>query len=143
MTAGLCGTGAHSSNRKASLNLSRAVWMVLLMPLALTWGCSGVVSGSSAQATTAPQTFGISGTISPAAGGSGTTVTLSGSAVATATADASGNYSFGALANGTYTVNPSRAGYTFTPATQTITISGSNVTGVNFAAAAQGQTFSV
>ena len=55
---------------------------------------------------------------------------------ATATADASGNYTFNAVANGTYTVTPSKAGYTFTPASQTVTVSGANVSAVNFTAQA-------
>src|SRR5882672_7348102 len=53
--------------------------------------------------------FGVSGTISPAAGGSGASVALSGAMSATTTADSSGNYKFSGLPNGTYTVVPSRA----------------------------------
>jgi len=57
-------------------------------------------------------------------------------ASATTTADASGNYSFTGLANGSYTVTPSKAGFTFTPASQAVTINGANQTGVNFTASA-------
>src|SRR5216684_1117558 len=48
----------------------------ILAPLAFLWGCGGVVSGQSTQITPPPppQTYSISGTISPAAGGSGATV---------------------------------------------------------------------
>jgi len=70
--------------------------------------------------------------------GSAATVALSGGASATTTADGSGNYSFGGLPNGTYTVTPSKSGVSFNPASQTITISGSSSTGVNFGIA-QGQ----
>ena len=80
------------------------------------------------------QTWNVSGTISPSSGGGGATVTLSGSASATVTADSSGNYSFSGLANGTYTVTPSKSGYTFTPPNQAVTISGANVSGINFTA---------
>jgi inhibitor of cysteine peptidase len=38
------------------------------------------------------------------------------------------------LSNGTYTVTPSKSGYTFTPSSKTVTISGANLTGVNFTA---------
>ena len=76
--------------------------------------------------------FSLSGTINPATGGSGSTLTLSGAASATATADSSGNYTVTGLANGTYTIVPSHAGYTFTPSSQSMTINGANVTGVNF-----------
>jgi Abnormal spindle-like microcephaly-assoc'd, ASPM-SPD-2-Hydin/Protein of unknown function (DUF1573) len=77
--------------------------------------------------------FNIAGTITPATGGSGTTLTLSGAASsATTTADGSGNYTFVGLANGTYTIAPSHAGFTFSPSSQSMTINGANVTGVNF-----------
>jgi len=78
-----------------------------------------------------PQTWSISGAIS---GGGGTTVALGGAATATTTADASGNYSFGGLANGSYTVTPARTGYTFTPTSQSVPVNGANVTAVNFTA---------
>ena len=54
------------------------------------------------------------------AGLAGVTVTLSGAKSATATTDSGGNYSFPNLpADGTYTVTPSKAHYTFAPAGQT------------------------
>jgi hypothetical protein len=59
-------------------------------------------------------------------------MTLSGDASGTTTTDASGNYTLAGLANGSYTVTPSRAGYTFTPASRNVAISGSNRTGQNF-----------
>ncbi len=52
----------------------------ILVPLAFLWGCSGIISGQSIQPPP-PQTYNISGTISPAAGGGGATVTLSGQRV--------------------------------------------------------------
>jgi len=81
-------------------------------------------------------TWSISGTITPAANGVGATVTLSGAASATTTADASGNYSFSGLANGSYTVTPSKAGFTFSPASTAVTINGANQTAINFTASA-------
>jgi hypothetical protein len=83
---------------------------------------------------TANPTFTISGTISPAAGGDLATVTLSGAANAIMTANGSGVYTFTGLANGAYTVTPSNTGYTFTPASQAVTVNGANLTGVNFTA---------
>src|SRR6185437_7438999 len=88
-------------------------------------------------------TFSISGAISPAASGNGATLSLSGTATASATADASGNFTFTGLANGSYTVTPSKTGFTFTPASAPITVNGANVTGVNFTANAIVSTFSV
>jgi hypothetical protein len=83
--------------------------------------------------TVLAQTWRISGTIT---NGSGATVTLSGAASATTTADASGNYSFGSLVNGSYTLTPSKTGLTFTPASQQVTVNGGDVTAVNFTAQA-------
>jgi uncharacterized protein (TIGR03437 family) len=76
----------------------------------------------------------ISGTVSPATVGTGATVTLSGAGSALVTADSSGNYTFSGLLNGTYTVAPSKSGFTFTPASQSVSVNGANLTGVNFAA---------
>jgi hypothetical protein len=87
-------------------------------------------------------TFGISGTITPAVGGSGATVLLSGPTAATTTTNAAGSYTFTGLPNGAYTVTPSESGFAFTPASQSVTLSGVDRTGINFAAAA-GQTHSV
>jgi invasion protein IalB len=76
--------------------------------------------------------FSLSGTINPATGGNGAALTLSGAASTTTTADSSGNYIFSGLPNGTYTVVPSHAGYTFIPSSQSMTVNGANVAGVNF-----------
>jgi Concanavalin A-like lectin/glucanases superfamily/Domain of unknown function (DUF1929)/Bacterial Ig domain/Kelch motif len=78
----------------------------------------------------------VSGTISPALGGSGATVVLSGATSATVTADSSGYYSFTGVANGTYTVFPTESGYTFTPGNRSVTVSGFPVTGYDFTALA-------
>ena len=86
---------------------------------------------------TNPQTFTISGTLSPAAGGAGATVTLSGASSATTTANGSGAYTFTGFANGSYTVTPSHTGFTFSPASLSATIASANVTGLNFTATAQ------
>src|SRR5258708_8643155 len=80
------------------------------------------ISGSS---------WNISGTVNGVPGG-GVTMTLSGAASATATSDSSGNYSFGGLANGAYTITPTHSGYTFTPASQNVTINGASISGINF-----------
>ena len=80
-------------------------------------------------------TFSISGTVSGAVK-SEVTMTLSGDSSDTTKTDASGNYSFIDLSNGTYTVTPSKTGYTFVPASETVTISGKDVTKVNFTSSA-------
>lgn len=80
--------------------------------------------------TATAMTFSISGTVT---GGAGATVSLSGSATATTTADASGNYSFGGLVDGTYTVTPTAPNLIFNPGTQLLVVYGANITGANFA----------
>jgi hypothetical protein len=52
----------------------------------------------------------------------------------TVTADANGNFTFTNLSNGTYAVTPAKSGATFTPANQSATVNGANVTGINFTA---------
>lgn len=74
----------------------------------------------------------ISGTIS-GTGGNGATVTLTtGTSV---TANASGVYTFTGVANGSYTVTPTKTGFTFSPGSQPVTVNNTNVTGVNFTSA--------
>src|SRR2546427_2250958 len=78
--------------------------------------------------------FSISGTINPATGGSGATLTLGGAANAATTTDSVGNYTFAGQPNGTFTAVPSHAGFTFTPSSQSTTVNGANVSGMNFTA---------
>lgn len=87
-------------------------------------------------ATGVAQTWTVSGTISPASMGTGTTVSLTGSATAQTTADGGGNYSFGGLSNGSYTVTPSKTGLTFMPASQPVAVNGANPNPANFTAQA-------
>jgi hypothetical protein len=77
----------------------------------LTWILSGTITGHSV----------------------GATVTLSGPSNAATTADAFGNYVFTGLANGIYTVTPGGPDLVFTPPSQSVTIDGANMPGVNFA----------
>ena len=64
---------------------------------------------------------------------SGVSVALSGSASATTTTDASGNYSFANVqSNGNYTVTPTKAGTTFTPANLTYNNLSANQPAANF-----------
>lgn len=78
-------------------------------------------------------TFSISGS----AGVAGATVAWSGTSSGSTTADGSGNYTISGLANGSYTITPSLIGYTFSPTSSNQTVSGGNITGVNFVATQQ------
>jgi PKD repeat protein len=81
-------------------------------------------------------TYSISGSLTPAANGANATVNLSGTASATTIADVNGNYAFAGLVNGSYGVTPGKANFTFSPASQNVTINSANVSAVNFTAAA-------
>ena len=116
--------------------------------VSLSGGLSALSSSASVPTSTTgaavsiiqSQGFTISGTISPSTSGAGTSVTLSGAGSSSATADSSGNYSFAGLANGTYTVTPSKIGFIFTPPSRLVTISGANTTAINFTASASNTT---
>ena len=82
-------------------------------------------------------TFSISGQVTLAEGGSplaNVTLNLTGAASLSVLTDASGHYLFTNLAAGSYTVTPSRNGFSFSPSSQNITLTNSNIGGVNFAA---------
>jgi hypothetical protein len=64
----------------------------------------------------------------------GVTVTLSGASSATMTTDSSGSFSFNNLANGDYTVIPSKTGYAFNLASSVQTVNNANITNINFTA---------
>jgi carboxypeptidase family protein len=133
-------TTANSSGNYTFTGLANGTYTVTPSKTGLTFtpaSANATVNGANVTGvnfTAVAPTFSISGTITPTAGGSGATVTLSGAANATTTTDGSGNYTFTSVSNGSYTVTPSNSGYTFTPASQSVTVNGANVTGVNFTA---------
>jgi hypothetical protein len=123
--------------RTNSLACAALILAATLLPVVFLWGCAGIVSGQNSKPQ-ASQTYSLSGAITPAIGGGGATVALSGATSATTTADSAGNFILAGLANGTYTVTPSHAGYTFSPTSLSATISGANVTtGLVFTATLQ------
>jgi hypothetical protein len=63
---------------------------------------------------------------------SGIAIQLSGAASSNAVTDASGFYSFSGLKNGNYAITPTANGYTFTPSSLAVTVSGSDAVGQNF-----------
>ena len=124
--------------RDAGIRGGRALLLAgMLVPAGFICGCGGVVSGQNTRPASTTQTYSISGTVTPSSGGSGATITLSGATNATTTGDSSGNYSFTGLANGTYAVTPSNIGFAFSPTSQNATVTGANITGVNFTATPQ------
>jgi chitobiase/beta-hexosaminidase-like protein len=104
-------------------------------------GVSGTpISYSATFSSSEPWTSGIASfllaaySIAGNAGIAGATVSYTGTASGSVTADGSGNYTIPSLANGSYTITPSLAGYSFSPTSANETVSGSNITGVNFTA---------
>lgn len=90
--------------------------------------------GSSTLSTSS--TWSISGAVAPSTAGAGTSVALGGAKTASTTADANGNYGFTGLVNGTYTITPTKSGYTFSPASAAISVNGANISSINFSASA-------
>jgi plastocyanin len=103
-----------------------------LLAIVVLAGCGGDGDGGGGVGTV---TYSISGQVTSTGSGlSGVTMALSGASSATTTTNASGNYTFSGLDNGSYTVTPGRTGFTFSPTSSPQTVSGANVTAVNFTA---------
>ncbi len=65
----------------------------------------------------------------------GVTVNMSGAMTASATTDSGGNYTVYGLKSGSYSVNPTQAGYRFTPAARPAVMNGGSLAGYDFTAA--------
>jgi len=70
------------------------------------------------------------------AGVAGATITYSGQASGTVTADSTGNYVISGLANGAYTITPSKAGQSFSPSNSAQTMASADIAGVTFTSTA-------
>src|SRR3990172_3692240 len=120
---------------------SLAVFCALTLVFLILYGCGGDDDGGGG---TVAVTYSISGQVTlTGSGSSGVTMALSGASSATTITDASGNYTFTGLDNGSYTITPSRAGFTFSPTSSPRTVSGANITAVNFTATVQAVTYSI
>ena len=80
-------------------------------------------------------TYSISGAVGGATQ-AGISITLTGTATASTTTDSGGHYIFSSLNNGSYTVTPSKTGYSFSPTNSAVNVSNANVGSTNFTAAA-------
>ena len=101
-------------------------------PAAATWWLG--VYGYAAGSYTVTGTYTLGGTTYTVSGNAGTASATITAGTKTATSDASSNFTLTGLANGTYTVTPTKSGCTFTPATRSVTVASANVTGVTFTA---------
>ena len=99
---------------------------------------SDMVGGTTTVSTTVtvgtPTIFSIGGTVT-ASGQPLPGVTVS-DGTRSATTNSAGAYVLQGAPNGTYTLTPALAGFSFSPATLAVTVAGANVTGRNFLAAA-------
>ena len=102
-------------------------------PTSLAVTVSGAnLTGENFAATSA--TYTLSGVVQTSNGGAlaGVSLQLSGTASATQSSNSSGQYAFANLAAGTYTVTPTLAGYTFSPANAQVTVTNSNISATTF-----------
>jgi PKD repeat protein len=105
-------------------------WMVGMYRPASSWN-TRIQDFKFDDCGAAPSTWSVSGTVTTGTGVGIAGVTVSTGSSSTTT-NSSGAYTLGGLANGTYTLTPSLTGYTFSPASSSVTISGANVSGKNF-----------
>jgi hypothetical protein len=96
--------------------------------LAVATGYSNSTVGSAAYIISLVPTYSISGNVGVASA----TIYYTGVSSGSTMADSSGNYSITGLANGLYTITPSKAGYTFSPVSENETVNNANITGVTF-----------
>jgi len=112
------------NDRGLSMNIGRISTPVLLSFLIIMFV---TVIGCDKK----PATSVISGTVSGDLK-AGITINLTGAATTSTTTDSSGNYSFTNQEDGNYTVTPYLDGYTFSPTSTAVAVSGTSVTGINF-----------
>jgi hypothetical protein len=98
-------------------------WVVTTAGSGATYTISGIIGTTASGKILAKMATGITGVL----------VTLSGGASKTVTTAADGVYSFSGLAAGNYTVTPTKAGMTFTPASKTFANLNANQTAQIFA----------
>src|SRR5690242_2839189 len=95
-------------------------------------------ANATVPAFTATAVWTISGTVTGDGGGTTLTLSQNSSTVATTSANGSGSYTFSNVLDGSYTVTPAKSGFTYTPASQNVTVSGANATVPNFTAQSSG-----
>lgn len=113
--------------------IARGTWILA----ACAFGFAGCGSGGAVEEDTPPApTYTVSGFVNASSGPAvaGVTITLSGARSGSTLSGPGGYYSFSDLPNGSYTLTPSRAGYTFSPPSVVVVVSNANVPDRNFTA---------
>src|SRR6202035_375277 len=117
-TANASGVYTFSGLANGSYTITPSLSGYAFSPVSVAVTVSGA-NVTAASFTATAQTWTITGGVGTA--GSGATIALTGTSTATTTANASGSYTFSGLANGAYTVTPSKSGYTFSPVSVAVT----------------------
>jgi hypothetical protein len=131
--------GSGSSANVTNLSPSTAYYFAVFEFNGSGSSTNYLTSSPATGSQTTAAAYAISGTVRNRAGAplSGVSVTLESgeTPIANTTTDGSGNYSFpAATAGGSYTVTPSAAGFTFSPASRSFDALGANQTGADFTA---------
>lgn len=135
-TADGSGNYTFSQVVNGSYTVTPAAPGVTFTPVSQNVTVNGANIGSVNFTAVAAPTWSISGTISPASLGANVNIALTGAGTGTVQTDSSGAFTAAGLANGTYTLTPSKTGVTFTPSSQQVTVNGADVTGIVFTASA-------
>lgn len=115
-------------------------WAATCILIALGLGACGSSGGGGGSSPSTDNNnpgvsiYSIAGKVaeSSGAGIAGVAMALTSSSSVTVSTDNSGNYTFTGLTNGTYTITPTKTGYTCSPVSKTITVNNANVTGQDF-----------
>jgi len=108
--------------------MRRCVAMGALVGLLGLIACS---KGGSDGGGGGASTYSISGHVM---GATDVAIALTGAKIANTTTDSGGNYTFTGLSDGSYTVIATKAGFVFSPESRAVTVSGANVSGLDFTA---------
>uniref|UniRef100_UPI001FAF9D36 PKD domain-containing protein n=1 Tax=Cognatiluteimonas telluris TaxID=1104775 RepID=UPI001FAF9D36 len=109
-------------------------WMVGMYRPSSSWNTK-IANFKFDDCGTSSTTYAVSGTITTSAGTGLGGVTVSTGMVSTTTGSG-GTFTLSSLANGSYTITPSLSGYSFSPTSRSVTVSGGNVGSQNFTATA-------
>jgi hypothetical protein len=136
-TTGDDGTYSFALLKNGAYTITPGLGGVTFAPLSRNATIAGADLGGQNFTGTLAAIFSISGTVLTAGASpmAGVTMTLTGTSGATTATLADGTYSFANLTNGSYTVTPSLAGFSFTPPDRIVAISGANQPAQDFTGA--------
>ncbi len=108
----------------------------------ITMCCVAIAACGGNGGSSAPPTYDVAGTLTLAGVGvAGAAMTLTGGA--TSITDTNGNYRLPGVANGNYTLTPTKAGLVFSPSSMAVSVNGANVVGADFRAISAANTYTI